>query len=91
MSEGRLVKNPAVVCTDMDDGGVLLDLETTAYYSLNPTALRIWNLIDDASTIDEIATRMTAEFEVEYDQALASARRLVGTLRQERLIFVEAA
>jgi hypothetical protein len=34
---------------------------------------------------------MTAEFEVEYEQALASARRLVGTLQQERLIFVEAA
>ena len=91
MPESRLVKNPAVVCTDMDDGAVLLDLETTAYYSLNPTALRIWNLIDDAPTIDEIAARMTAEFEVDHEQARASAQRLVETLQQERLVFVESA
>jgi hypothetical protein len=91
MAESRLIKNPAVVCTDMNDGGVLLDLETTAYFSLNRTAFRIWNFIDDTSTVDEIATRMTAEFMVDHEQALASARRLVAALEHERLIRVESA
>jgi hypothetical protein len=91
MPDGRVIKNPAVVCTEMDDGGVLLDLETTAYYSVNRTALRIWHLIDDAATVDEIATRMTTEFVVDYEHALTSAQRLVATLEQERLIRVESA
>jgi Coenzyme PQQ synthesis protein D (PqqD) len=91
MAEGRMIKNPAVVCTEMDDGGVLLDLETTAYYSLNRTALRIWNLIDDSASIDEIATRMSTEFVVDYDHALTSAKHLVATLEQERLLRVESA
>jgi coenzyme PQQ synthesis protein D (PqqD) len=90
MPESQLIKNPAVVCTDMNDGAVLLDLETTAYYSLNRTALRIWNLIDDTPTVDAIATRMTAEFTVDYEQALASAKRVVATFEQERLIRVES-
>ena len=91
MARSRLVKNPAVVCTELEDGGVLLDLETTAYFSINRTALRIWNLMADASAVDDIASRMTTEFEVDYDHALASAQRLVDTLERERLIRVESA
>jgi coenzyme PQQ synthesis protein D (PqqD) len=91
MADDRLIKNPAVVCTDIDDGAVLLDLETTAYYSLNRTALKIWKLIEGAPTLSEIANRMTIEFAVEYEQALASAQRLVATFQQERLISVESA
>src|SRR2546425_647672 len=65
--QSRLIKNPAVVCTDMDEGGVLLDLETTAYYSLNRSALRVWSLLDDAPTLDEIAARLTSEFDIDYE------------------------
>jgi hypothetical protein len=89
--QSRLIKNPAVVCTDMDEGGVLLDLETTAYYSLNRSALRIWSLIDDAPTLDEIAARLTSEFAIDYEHALASATQLVTTLERERLIRTEPA
>lgn len=89
MSQGRLVKNPAVVCTDMDDGAVLLDLETTSYYSLNRTALRIWTLIESNPTIEAVAARLAEEYDVDFDGALASAGRLVTTLERERLIRSE--
>jgi hypothetical protein len=91
MVDGQLIKNPSVVCTEMDDDGVLLDLDTAAYYSLNRTALRIWNLIDETPTVEDVATRMTREFAVEYEQALASAQRLIAKLQQEGLIRVESA
>jgi hypothetical protein len=73
----------------MDEGGVLLDLESTAYYSLNRSALRIWNLIDEAPTVDQLAARMTSEFEVDQERALASVQRLVTILESERLVRTE--
>ena len=48
----RVIRNPAVVCTDLDDGAVLLDLDTTAYYSLNRTAVGIWKLIGDQPMVE---------------------------------------
>ena len=90
MSQGRLVKNPAVVCTDMDDGAVLLDLESTSYYSLNRTALRIWNLIGSNLTLAGIAARLAEEYALDYERALASAERFVTTLKGELLIREEA-
>ena len=89
MQTGRLIKNPAVVCTTIDDGAVLLDLETTSYYSLNRTALGIWELIDDASTLDEIADRITARYDVDHEHAFASVQRLVTTLHHDKLIRME--
>jgi hypothetical protein len=74
----------------MDGDGVLLDLDTAAYYSLNRTALRIWNLIDETPMVEDIARRMTTEFAVDYDHALGSARRVISTLEQERLIRIES-
>jgi hypothetical protein len=82
----RLVKNPAVVCTEMDDGAVLLDLETTAYYSLNRTALGIWKLLDQEPTVEGIAARVTERYRVGQEQALTSVRRLVATLEGEKLL-----
>ncbi|HEX7877969.1 MAG TPA: PqqD family protein [Candidatus Eisenbacteria bacterium] len=38
--------HPSVVCTVIDDGGVLLHLDTKFYYSLNATALVVWDLLE---------------------------------------------
>jgi Coenzyme PQQ synthesis protein D (PqqD) len=89
MTRRGLIKNPAVVCTDMDDGAVLLDLETTAYYSLNRTALGIWKLIDNEPTVEGIAARVTEKYQVDHEQALASVGRLLATLEHEKLVRTE--
>jgi hypothetical protein len=38
--------HPSVVCTVIDDGGVLLHLDTKYYYSLNASGLRVWDLLE---------------------------------------------
>jgi len=38
--------HPSVVCTVIDDGGVLLHLDTKFYYSLNATGLAVWDLLE---------------------------------------------
>lgn len=38
----RVEAHPSVVCTVLEEGGVLLHLETKYYYSLNRTALALW-------------------------------------------------
>lgn len=85
----RVIKNPAVVCTDLDDGAVLLDLDTTAYYSLNRTAVGIWKLIGDEPLVEAIAARVAEKYDVDHERALASVKRLIATLEHEKLIRTE--
>lgn len=42
-----LTPNPSVVCTVLEEGGVLLHLETKYYYSLNRTALAYWLALEE--------------------------------------------
>jgi glycosyltransferase involved in cell wall biosynthesis len=42
----RLRKNPEVLTVDLEGGGVLLDLETAAYYGLNRAGLDLWRHLE---------------------------------------------
>jgi hypothetical protein len=53
---------------------------------LNPTASRIWQLADGNRTVEDIATVLTAEFDVELSQARQSVIRLLTELSERQLI-----
>lgn len=79
-------KNPSVVCTELDDGAVLLNLDTKYYFNLNETGLRIWQLLEGRDPA-EIARILTEEYKVDIERARESVARLLGELKKETLIM----
>jgi hypothetical protein len=79
-------KNDSIVCTELDDGAVLLNLDTKYYFNLNETGLRIWQLMDECNNESEIAEKMSAEYEVKKEDAMTSILRLFEELSREGLI-----
>ena len=53
---------------------------------LNLTATRIWQLADGSRSVDEIATILTDEFEVDFPQAHQAVIRLLTELSEKKLI-----
>jgi hypothetical protein len=80
-------KNPSVVCTELDDGAVLLNLDTKYYFSLNETGLRIWQIMDEMQSPLEIAKRLANEYEIDAEIAKANVVKLMGELEKEQLII----
>ncbi|MEJ2009196.1 MAG: PqqD family protein [Acidobacteriota bacterium] len=80
-------KNPAVVCTELDEGAILLDLNTKYYYNLNQTALTIWKSMNESSIISEMAERLAEQYEVDQGQAEESAKRIMAELHKEGLVI----
>lgn len=80
-------KNPSVACTELDDGAVLLDLDTKYYYNLNETGLRIWQMMEESQDLAEIAEKLSIEYEVEVEMAKASVARLMKGLEKDGLIM----
>lgn len=87
MKNNYYQKNPSVVCTELDDGGILLDLDTKYYYTLNQTGLRLWQIMDEKKSSSEIARQITNEYEVEEKNALESVLKLIKKLEKENLII----
>lgn len=78
----RLEPHPSVVCTVLEEGGVLLHLETKYYYSLNRTALALWLHLESGGA--DPAGALAARFPEAIGREAALAAFL-GQLTAERL------
>jgi len=78
-----------VVFRDLEGELVLLNLATGVYFGLDPIGTRIWALIDDGRTADEIVGVITAEYEVDADACRADLTRLLAALRDNQLVDLD--
>ena len=58
-ADSILTRNPKVTYRDLEEGGVLLDLETGAYHGLNSTGSAIWKLLERDLTCAEVVDEFT--------------------------------
>jgi hypothetical protein len=80
-------KNPSVACTQLDDGAVLLNLDTKYYYNLNETGLRIWQIMEEFYSPVEISKKLANEYEVNAERAKTGVFKLIEELEKEGLII----
>jgi hypothetical protein len=82
-----LARSPDVVSTELEDGAVLLNMETRLYYSLNQEGLEIWSLLGSATGPDELARLLTHAFDVDEERAGACVSAFLPELERERLVI----
>jgi len=68
------------------DGAVLLDIEQGLCFSLNPVGTRIWEMIKDGRSVDEIADALEEEFRLPRTQLLTDISDFVNQLENMRLV-----
>jgi len=80
--------HPKCLLTELEDGtGVVLNLETKFYHTLNSTAVTLWKSIEQgAQTNADLVSKLVSEFRVEEGQA--SADIAVALLEFEREGFL---
>ena len=86
MSE-RYEPNPSVIETELPGELILLDPETQEMFSLNESGRAIWRAVPGRS-VDEVATLLVSEYEVEEDAAREDVRGLVARLAEAGLLRV---
>ena len=84
-----LCPDPNVLAKRVDDGIVLVHLESNRVYELNSTAAFLWDALADGSTAAELEQRLALEFDVETEQLAREVAELLGQLTSERLIRTE--
>jgi hypothetical protein len=84
-------KLPAAVFTSLDDGtGVLLNLDTLVYYSLNRTGASTWQRIQQESAVefDELVRRLVETYEVSESDARRHLGEFVERLDRFNMIRI---
>jgi hypothetical protein len=75
--------------TELGDGtGVLLDLDSKFYFTLNETALFVWKQLTagQARAREQLASALAGAFEVEVGTASADLDSVLELLTRERLV-----
>ena len=73
----------------IDDEGILVDLESGYYFSLNPVGLFIWDRCNGDFEIEEIVEGLVEEFEVEDAIARRDLEAFLGELNQQKLVLLD--
>ena len=79
-----------IVYTEFDGReAVLVDLNTKRYYTLNETAMMVWQGLDRGQTTNEIVSKICERYDVTAEHATASVERLVQSLAAHQLLRSE--
>ncbi len=77
---------PDIAWRRIGDESVVLNLKSSAYYSLNETAAVLWETLGEGRTPLQAVERLCAEFDEDADAVSRDVEAAVAELLSERLI-----
>jgi Coenzyme PQQ synthesis protein D (PqqD) len=80
--------NPSVIFRELAGEVVLLNLQSGVYYGLDSVGSRIWHLLANRQSIDEVCAVLLDEFEVSPEVLRADVTRIVEELAEKGLIAI---
>jgi hypothetical protein len=76
--------------TVSQDGAVLLDIEQGLCFSLNPIGTKIWRMLKDGCSPDEITDVLQQEFRLPRSQVVEDVSDFLKQLEEMKLIREES-
>ncbi|HZA27147.1 MAG TPA: PqqD family protein [Actinomycetota bacterium] len=88
-SDAKITRAESTVHRELaEGGGVLLNLESGSYYSINSIGLLVWGLIADGCTFDELVSQLRSRVADAPPELDTDIREFLGELEHRRLIEV---
>ena len=81
-----IVATKDLLCCDLSEGAVILDLKSGVYYSLDSVGTYIWKLIQEPRVMSDIAAAVLAEYDVDAVSCERDLKRLFGEMFERHLI-----
>jgi hypothetical protein len=78
--------SPGVRETASEDGAVLLDIEQGICFSINPVGLRIWEMLKNRHSVDQIVDALAQDFPVPRSQLHSDVFQFFQALETMHLI-----
>jgi hypothetical protein len=73
-----LHRNPGMLFNEIDGEVVMLSIENSEYYGMDKVGSRIWQLLENPMSFNELVAKLMDEYDVTEEQC-----------RQETLVFIK--
>ena len=84
--ESILVQDSETVGADLDGGSVLLSLRAGAYFSLNPMASEIWQMLAEPCRVGQVFASLSDDHDVDARTLARDVTPFLQTLVDHRLV-----
>jgi hypothetical protein len=82
-------RSPKVVAAMIGETSFLLHVEEWVYLELNESARRIWELLDEDRSLDEMVEELRREFNVDRELCVSHASEFLVALEEKHFAFRE--
>jgi hypothetical protein len=80
------VNTERILFTNLDDEGVIFDIEKNTYFNLNPTFCLIFSLLTEGRSVEEVKTQLMVDYNVNEEICESSLTESIQTLIQKGFI-----
>jgi len=80
-------RNSRTISGRLHDELVMMDLEQGKYFSLNPVATRIWDLLEKQMDSSEICSLLMDEYDVSSEQCVIEVEELLEEMGKMGLVL----
>ena len=85
---GEITIPKSVLFQKVGEEIVLLSLDSGVYFGLDPVGARIWELISEQKSLDEVAETIAAEYDAPRETIDGDLESLVKELQEKKLIAI---
>lgn len=78
--------DPSAVFRVLKDGGVILNVESGAYFEVNASGRFIWETLEDGVERNDIIKAMATNFDISSDRAAADVEAFLTDLDERSLV-----
>lgn len=86
MTEQKLKRADDLLSAALDDELLMMSIEKGSYYSLNSVGARIWELLENPMTFDELVARLLEEYDISVETCRLEVENFVHALRERGLL-----
>ena len=83
-----VVRVKDILSAEVGNEVVLMSIDQGVYYGLNPVGARVWSLLGEPVSVQEMCEQIVEEFEVSWEQCQAEVLGLLEDMAQQGLIEV---
>ena len=82
----KVSRNPNIVSGIIDSETVAANIDSGAYHRLNLTGSRIWELLEEPKTVEELCSLVAVEFRVTPEECAGAVFRFVEALASRGMV-----